>query len=89
MQGEDTDEVQNQPAWLRDDAQDGDDQVSSENGGPPSLADLPLHQRNPSGGAADFVGLDAGEAPYANGDSHAQPGRGAVLKGFHRPCCAA
>ena len=43
-------------------------------GGPPSLADLSLHERNASSGAADFVGLDADEAPYANGHSHAQPG---------------
>ncbi|CAK0759184.1 hypothetical protein CVIRNUC_002678 [Coccomyxa viridis] len=70
-EGEDTDEVQNQPAWLRDDAQE--DHIAAENGGPPSLADLSLHERNASSGAADFVGLDADEAPYANGHSHAQP----------------
>ena len=72
-QGEDTDEVQNQPAWLREDAQD--EHPPAENGGPPSLGDLSLHQRNSSTGAADFVGLGGAEEPYANGDSHAQPGR--------------
>ena len=65
--------MQNQPAWLRDDTQD--EHPSAENGGPPSLADLSLHQRNASTGAADFVGLGGTEEPYANGDSHAQPGR--------------
>ena len=72
-QGEDTDEVQNQPAWLREDAQD--DQAPAENGGPPSLADLSLHQRNASAGAADYLGLGGAETPYANGDSHAQSGK--------------
>ena len=62
----------NQPAWLREDAQD--DHTPAENGGPPSLANLSLHQRNASAGAADFVGMGSTEAPYANGDSHAQPG---------------
>ena len=64
--------MQNQPAWLRDDAQE--DHIAAENGGPPSLSNLSLHERNASSGAADFVGLDAEEAPYANGHSHAQPG---------------
>lgn len=83
LQGEDTDEVQNQPAWLRDDAQD--EQAPMENGEPPSLANLSLHQRNVSTGAADFVGLGAAEEPYANGDSHAQPGRAHAV---HRSCVA-
>ena len=65
--------MQNQPAWLRDDAQD--EHSPAENGGPPSLADLSLHQRNVSMGAADFVGLGGAEEPYANGDSHVHSGR--------------
>ena len=64
--------MQNQPAWLRDDAQE--EHAPDENGGPPSLANLSLHQRNVSTGAADFVGLGGAEEPYANGDSHAQSG---------------
>ena len=80
-QGEDTDEVQNQPAWLREDAQD--DQAPAENGGPPSLADLSLHQRNASAGAADYLGLGGAETPYANGDSHAQPGKRALATQIH------
>lgn len=67
--------MQNQPAWLRDDTQE-EQQVSAEDdGGHPSLADLPAHQRNVSSGAADFVGLGGPrEMPYANGDSHSPSG---------------
>ena len=72
LQGEDTDEVQNQPAWLRDDSANEDG--PAENGGPPSLAGLPAHGRNASAGAADFVGLAGEGTPYANGDSHAHLG---------------
>ena len=77
-QGEDTDEVQNQPAWLRDDSANEDG--PAENGGLPSLAGLPAHERSASAGAADFVGLAGEGTPYANGDSHAHPGERPIQK---------
>ena len=79
--------MQNQPAWLRDDAQD--EQAPAENGEPPSLANLSLHQRHVSTGAADFVGLGAAEEPYANGDSHAQPGESSCHRSQARRFCSA
>jgi hypothetical protein len=75
-QGEDNDEVQNQPAWLQEDgATNGpsDDGASTPSPAPHSA---PGHERGLSNGAADFIGLDGsanGAVPYANGDAPHAP----------------
>ena len=66
VQGEDNDEVQNQPAWIQDDgaaaaaaaAQNG----SSDDGAvsAPSAAPPGGHAPGLPNGAADFIGLDVG-----------------------------
>lgn len=94
LQGEEVDEVAAQPAWLQEDANGDAAEQPFDGGGMPAMHNPTLHTGpgpSANGASADFIGLgdDEGKAPYANGDSHAQPQPGAADARSGQPSTAA